>query len=192
MKLECAVIYGSVRSHRQGIKAARYVVAKLAERGHNVNLVDARDYDLPLLDKMYKEYDPGSAPEPMETIARVLDAADVLVFVSGEYNHSIPSAMKNLIDHFQTEYFWKPAGIATYSAGPFGGARVAVHLRAILGELGMVSVPSMFNVSRVGKSFDDEGNALDEAYDRRIRKFIDELEWYARALKPAREAGTPY
>jgi NAD(P)H-dependent FMN reductase len=190
--LNCVVIYGSVRSNRQGIKAARFVLTKLRERGHDVNFVDAKDYDLPLLDRMYKEYDPGTAPEPMEEIAGILRDAEAIVVVSGEYNHSTPPALKNLLDHFQTEYFWKPAGIATYSGGAFAGARVAVHLRAVLGELGMVTLPSMFAVSRVGKAFDDEGRPEDEAYHRRIEKFIDELEWYGAALGAARKKGTPY
>lgn len=192
MTIRTAVIYGSVRTARKGIKAARFVVAKLRERGHEVTFIDAKDYDLPLLDRMYKEYDKGTAPDDMEAIARILAAADAVVLVSGEYNHGVPPALKNLIDHFQGEFFWKPAGIVTYSGGPFGGSRVGVHLRAVLGELGMVTMPSEFAVSRVGKSFDDDGNALDDAYHRRIQKFLDELDWYARALKGPRDAGTPY
>jgi NAD(P)H-dependent FMN reductase len=192
IRLECAVIYGSVRSNRKGIKAARFVTRVLKERGHGVTLVDAADYPLPFLDRMYKEYDAGAAPEPMEKIADVLRAADAFVVVSGEYNHGMPAALKNLLDHYQTEYFWKPAGIVTYSGGPFGGVRVAVHLRAVLGELGMVTLPSMFAVSKVGSSFDDDGNPTDDTYVRRVQKFLDELEWYGTALKAARASGVPY
>lgn len=190
--LNCVVIYGSVRTNRRGIRAARFVVSKLEARGHDVSFVDAKDYDLPLLDRMYKEYDPGTAPEPMEKIAGLLRAAEVIVLVSGEYNHSIPPALKNLIDHFQTEYFWKPAGIVTYSGGAFGGQRAGVHLRAVLGELGMVTLPSMFAVPKVGEVFDEDGHPHDEAFHRRIKKFIDELEWYGAALNAARGGGTPY
>jgi NAD(P)H-dependent FMN reductase len=67
-----------------------------------------------------------------------------------------------------------------------------VHLRAILGEVGMVSIPSMFPVSKVQDAFDDDGNAIDGAYVRRIQRFLDELEWYAGALKEARKKGVPY
>jgi NAD(P)H-dependent FMN reductase len=190
--LNCVVIYGSVRSHRKGIRAARFVVSKLEERGHRVTLVDPVDHDLPFLDKMYKEFDAGEAPAAMERVANILDGADAYVMVSGEYNHGIPPALKNLLDHFQGEFFWKPAGIATYSGGPFGGVRAGIQLRAVLGELGMVTLPSMFPVSRVGKSLDDDGTPLDDAYDRRVQKFLDELEWYGAALKLARETGTPY
>lgn len=190
--MKFVVIYGSVRSKRQGIKAARFVVRRLEERGHDVTLVDPLVDSLPLLDRMYKEYDEGRAPETLERLAGLFRAADGFVVVSGEYNHSVPPALSNLLDHFMSEYFWRPAGIACYSAGPFGGVRAAIQLRALLGEVGLVTVPSIFAVSRVGKSFDDDGTALDDAYPRRIGKFLDELEWYAEALAERRRRGTPY
>jgi NAD(P)H-dependent FMN reductase len=192
MSLKTVVIYGSVRSGRLGIKAARFVGKMLEERGHQVTLVDPLERELPLLDKTYKQFAAGEAPEVLESLARLYREADAFVFVAGEYNHSIPPALANLIDHFMNEYFWRPAGIVSYSAGPFGGVRAAVHLRAILGEVGMVSIPSMFPVSKVQDAFDDDGNAIDGAYVRRIQRFLDELEWYAGALKEARKKGVPY
>lgn len=185
--LQIAVIYGSVREKRQGIKAARFVVRHLEARGYDVTLVDAAAHNLPLLDRMYKEYGPGEAPAEMQRVAGILDAADGFVIVSGEYNHSIPPALKNLLDHFQREYLYKPSGIVTYSGGPFGGVRGLVNLRGILAELGTPSIPSAFPISRVQNAFDEDGNALDSAYDERIGKFLDEFEWYAVALKRARE-----
>jgi len=187
MALNIAIIYGSVRSDRQGIKAAKFIVKKLEERGHEATLIDPLEYNLPFLDKMYKEYDEGKAPELLEKLAQIIKKADGYMIVSAEYNHSVPAALKNLIDYFMEEYFYKPSGIVTYSAGPFGGVRVAVHLRAILGEVGTVSIPSMFPISKIYESIDENGKAVDEAYDKRVQKFLDEFEWYANALKQARE-----
>lgn len=192
MGLNTAVIYGSVRGERrQGIKAARFVIAKLEARGHVVTLVDALEHKLPLLDLMHKEYPPGKAPETMETISQVFRKADGFIVVSAEYNHGEPAALKNLLDHFQSEYLYKPSGIVTYSAGPFGGVRALITLRAILAELGTPSIPSSFPISNIGDAFDDDGNALEQAYDRRIGKFLDEFEWYANALKRARGQECP-
>lgn len=188
-KLNIAVIYGSARQKRQGINAARFIVRKLEERGHDVTLVDSLDYDLPLLDRMYKEYESGTAPENMQAIADILAAAHGFIIVSAEYNHSIPAALKNLLDHFQSEYLYKPSGIVTYSAGPFGGVRALINLRAILAELGTPSIPSAFPISQVQNALDADGNSLDAAYDKRIAKFLDELEWYANALRRARDQG---
>ena len=186
MNLNTAVIYGSARQSRQGIKAARFVARKLEERGHAVTLVDSIESDLPFLDKMYKEYEDGQAPEAMESIAEILRSADGFVIVSAEYNHSIPAALKNLLDYYQSEYFYKPSAIVTYSAGPFGGVRSLVNLRGILAELGTPSIPSAFPVPHIGRAFDDEGNALDTLFDDRVVKFLDEFEWYTNALRNAR------
>jgi NAD(P)H-dependent FMN reductase len=185
-ELKTVVLYGSARRDRQGINAARFVVRKLEERGHNVTLVDSQEYKLPMLDWMHKEYEPGQAPAAMQRVAELLAAADGFVVVSGEYNHSIPAALKNLLDHFQSEYHYKPSGIVTYSAGAFGGVRALSHLRAILAELGTPSIPTAFPVSDIRTAFDDEGNSLQTSYDRRVVAFLDEFEWYANALRRAR------
>ena len=187
MKLNLLVFYGSVRARRQGIKAARFVANQCRERGHEVRLVDPLELPLPLLDKMYKEYPPGSAPELLERLAEQVKAADAYVIVSGEYNHTIPPALANLLDHFLEEYFYKPSAIVCYSAGAFGGVRAAIALRAILGELGMSSIPSIFPIPKVQEAFQEDGSPIEASYPRRIVKFLDELEWYARALKVARE-----
>lgn len=192
MALKTVVVYGSVRSRRQGIKAVRFVKSMLERRGHETTVVDPLERKLPLLDKMYKEYDRGKAPEVLEALAAIYREADAFVFVTGEYNHGVPPALKNLIDHFMNEYFWRPAGIVSYSAGIFGGVRAAVQLRSILGEVGMVTIPRMLPVSKVQAAFDEEGNAVDDSYPKRIGKFLDELEWYANALKVARQKGVPY
>lgn len=187
MALKTAVVYGSVRSARQGIRAARFIVGKLEARGHEVAFIDPLEKPLPLLDRMYKEFGPGEAPEPMEAIAAALRGADGFIIVSGEYNHSIPPALKNLLDHFQKEYHYKPSGIVTYSAGPFAGLRGLANLRAILGELGTPSIPTVFPVSQVQKAFDADGNAVDAAYDERVVRFLDEFEWYSQALRAQRQ-----
>ena len=188
--LNTAVIYGSARRGRQGIKAARFIVRKLEERDHGVTLVDSLQQQLPFLDLMYKEYEESKAPEAMQTVGEILETADGFIIVSAEYNHSIPAALKNLLDHFQSEYLYKPSAIVTYSAGPFGGVRSLINLRAILAELGTPSIPSAFPVSQIHNAFDDDGNPKDRAYDERIVKFLDEYEWYANALKHARSQMT--
>jgi NAD(P)H-dependent FMN reductase len=186
------VVYGSVRSARQGIKAARFVVRALEERGHAITLLDAKELALPFLDLMHKEYPKGTAPEPLRTINGHLATADGFVIVTGEYNHGLPPALTNLLDHFLEEWFWRPSAIVCYSQGSFGGVRAAIHLRAMLGELGMPSIPSIFPCPKVQDGFDDDGTPRDPATPRRFARFAAELEWYAGALAAARVNGTPY
>src|SRR6056297_554737 len=156
MNLTISLIYGSLRTERQGIKAARYLEKKLRERNLNVHFIDPMEYNLPFLDKMYKEYEQGKAPENMEKLAQIFRDSDGFLIVTGEYNHSIPPALKNLLDHFQSEYLLKPSAIASYSAGNFGGVRAAVHLRVVLGELGMPAISSMLPFPVIGNLFDDK------------------------------------
>lgn len=192
MALETLVFYGSVRSDRQGIKAARFIVSQCHERGHGVTLIDPLEDRLPLLDRMYKEYPKGQAPEVLERLAAKIRAADAFIIVSGEYNHSIPPALSNLLDHFLEEYFWRPSAVVCYSAGAFGGVRAAIQLRAMLAELGMPSIPSIFPIPKVQDAFEDDGTPREPTSRRRVGRFLDELEWYARALQEARKAGVPY
>lgn len=195
MSLEIPIVYGSVRTARQGIKAARFIEAELGKRGHKTTLIDPVEIGLPLLDRMYKEYKGGALgepPEPLERLAALYKQADGFVIVSGEYNHSIPPALSNLLDHFLEEYFWRPSAIVCYSAGRFGGVRAAMQLRAMLCELGMPSIPSLLPIGSVHNAFDDAGVPKEPAVARSAGKFLDEFEWYAHALKSARAKGVPY
>ncbi len=191
MRLACVVLVGSVRSDRQGIKAARFVERQLASRGHDVTVVDPVALQLPLLDRMFKEYAPGEAPETLASLAALYRRADVFVIVSGEYNHSIPPALSNLLDYFLEEYFWRPSAIVCYSTGAFGGVRAAMQLRAMLCELGTPSVPSLFPLPRIHTTLDADGLPADASLVQRFGKFATELEWYAEALRAARAQGVP-
>ncbi|NUT00612.1 MAG: NAD(P)H-dependent oxidoreductase [Sphingomonas sp.] len=186
-----AVLLGSMRRDRMGDRAARLVVEELERRGHDVRLVDPLELQLPILDRMYKEHPAGEAPEKLETLARLYRSVDGFLVVSGEYNHGIPPALKNLLDHFLEEYFWRPSGIVCYSAGGFGGVRAAMQLRMTLAELGMPSIPSLLPIPRIGETITKDGVATDITV-RSMNRFLDEFLWYADALAEARAGGTPY
>jgi NAD(P)H-dependent FMN reductase len=191
MSLSIPVIYGSVRRDRQGIRAARYLVAQLTARGHAPVLVDPEQDELPLLDRMYKEYK-GDAPPVLERLATLFRQADAFVLVVGEYNNSIPPALSNLLDHFLEEYFWRTSGIACYSAGQFGGVRAAMQMRMMAAELGMPSIPSLLPFPRVSQLLGEDGTLQDATFQRQADRFLGELAWYGQALKAARAAGVPY
>ena len=186
------VIYGSVRRERVGIRAARFVVAELESRGHRAVLIDPLERQLPMLDVMYKEYRKGEAPAYLEELAELFRSADAFVVVSGEYNHGVPPALANMMDYFLEEYFWRPCGMVTYSGGRFGGVRAGFALRSMLGEMGMVTIPTIFPVASVQNAFDEGGVPSDPRTREYAKTFFDELFWYAHALKTARAAGVPY
>ena len=119
------VFYGSYRSGRMGIRLADFVVEGFRARGDDVEFIDAKVVGLPIIDRMYKEYPKGTAPEALETLAGTIRGADGFVFVTGEYNWGMQPGLKNLTDHFLEEWFWRPAAIVSYSAGRLSGARAA-------------------------------------------------------------------
>jgi NAD(P)H-dependent FMN reductase len=192
MPLNIPVILGTVRSQRVGPRVAKFLVRTLQERGQAPTLVDPVEFALPLLDKMYKEYPAGQAPPVLEKLAQIIKAADAYVIVSAEYNHSIPPALSNLLDHFLEEYFWRPSAIACYSPSGFGGVRAAMQLRSMLAEMGMASIPSILPFPKVQELLDENGVPQNERVVKSAARFLSELEWHAEALKAQRAKGTPY
>ena len=192
MALTLTLFHGSYRRDRLGIRVARFVETRLRDRGHDVRLIDAQAVGLPMLDRMYKEYAKGEAPAVLEDLAARYRASDAFVLITGEYNHGLQPGLTNLLDHFLEEYFWRPSAIVSYSAGVFAGARAAVHLREVVGELGMPSISSVLSVGKASTVFAEDGSLLDASLNRRFERFASELEWYAEALRDRRAKGTPY
>ncbi len=188
--LKTALIVGSVRRDRQGIKVARWIAKKLKERSHEVFFIDPLELDLPLLDRMYKEMENPS--EKMVTLRNNINTAEGYIAVTPEYNHSTSSALKNTLDYFLEEYYFKPSAIVSYSPGMFGGINAAQQLRLIFAELGAPSISSSFSIPRVHKVFSENGELLQDEYNKRINKFLEEFEWYVEALRAQRAKGTPY
>lgn len=188
------VFYGSYRVDRMGIRLANFIVNGLAKRGADAELIDAKAVGLPMLDRMYKEFPPGSAPPAMEILAAKIKAADAFVFVTGEYNWGLQPGLKNLTDHFLEEWFWRPAAIASYSAGRLSGARSATAWHGTLSEMGMVVISSTLAVGPIAQTLaaDSEpigeaGAALRQAFPR----FADDLAWWTEAARVQRARKAP-
>jgi NAD(P)H-dependent FMN reductase len=186
MAYRILVLYGSYRSDRMGIRLARFVVDGLRALGHDVELIDAKAVGLPMLDRMYKEYKPGEAPAVLEELAGKIRNADGFVFITGEYNWGIQPGLKNLTDHFLEEWFWRPAAIASYSAGRFSGARAATAWHGTLSEMGMVVVSSTIAAGPISQTLSAEGQPIGEggkALQRAFPRFADDLLWWVEAAK---------
>ncbi len=190
-KFVVPVLLGSVRQDRQGIRAARFIVDALTARGHEPALVDPMVLQLPMLDRMYKEFPKGGAPAELEQLAALYRRADGFLVVSAEYNHGIPPALSNLLDYFLEEYAWRPSGIVCYSAGQFGGVRAAMQLRMTLAELGMPSVPTLLPIPHIHQTLDETGKATAEWLPKSASRFLGEFLWYAEALRHQRAGGVP-
>lgn len=193
-----AVLLGSVRSDRMGIRAAKWALTEFEKRGHEAVLVDAAELKLPILDKMWKEIknDPparyAKLHEKLAPLAELYLRVDGFCIVSAEYNNSVPPGLSNLIDYFLEEYFFRPSAILCYSGGQFGGVRAAMQLRMMLAETGMPSIPSLQPIPQIGDALSADGVALTQALAEKSGKFFDEFDWYMRAMKTEREKGAPY
>ena len=188
------VFYGSYRSDRMGIRFAQFVVDRLHLRGEDVELIDAKAVNLPMLDRMYKEYPKGHAPEALEQLARKIRDADGFVFVTGEYNWAVQPGLKNLTDHFLEEWFWRPAAIVSYSGGRLSAARAATAWHGTLSEMGMVVVSSTIAVGPIGQTLSAEGKPVGdrgEALERAFPRFVDDLMWWIEAAKAQRQRKAP-
>lgn len=178
------VLYGSYRSDRAGIRLADYCVRRFGERGVEAELIDAKAVGLPMLDRMYKEYEPGTAPVAMQDLAKKIEGADAFLFVAGEYNWGVQPGLKNLTDHFLEQWFWRPAALATYSAGRFAGVRAGHAWHPTLSEMGMVVIPRMISVGQITQTLDEQGEPVGSggaSLERSFGKFADELTWWADA-----------
>lgn len=188
------VFYGSYRADRMGIRLADYVVAGLKAKGSDAELIDAKAVDLPMLDRMYKEYPKGTAPAAMEALAEKIRTADAFVFVAGEYNWGVQPGLKNLTDHFLEEWFWRPAAVASYSAGRFSGVRAGTAWHSILSEMGMVVISSALAVGPIAQTLDEHGQptgSAGESLDRAFGRFADDLAWWTEAARAQKARRAP-
>src|SRR6201987_5899966 len=188
------VFYGSYRSNRMGIRLAHFVVERLRGRGDDVELIDAMAVGLPMLDRMYKEFPKGEAPARLEKLAGQIREADGFVFITGEYNWGLTPGLKNLTDHFLEEWFWRPAAIASYSAGRFAGARAATAWHGTLSEMGMVVVSSTISAGPIAQTLSAEGQPIGEggkALAHAFPRFAADFLWWVEAAKAQRAKKQP-
>ena len=188
------IFYGSYRADRQGIRLAHYLVNQFTALGANPTFIDAKAINLPILDRMYKEYPKGTAPAALESLAEQIRTADAFVFVTGEYNWSVQPGLKNLTDHFLEEWSFRPAAIASYSAGRLAGVRAALAWRGILSEMGMVVISDSLAIGNISHALDptgtptnDAGSALANAFPR----FAADLSWWTNAARTQRALSKP-
>lgn len=187
--LRIPVLVGSVRRGRQSIRVARFASSRLARAGVDAPLLDLADFDLPIMEeRLGKRDDP---PPGLEDFSASIREADAVVIVSPEYNGSMPGVLKNALDYIYGEWFRKPVGIVTVSGGGFGGVQLHNHLQLLFLRVKALPVAGMA-VSRVSKSFSEDGEPMEGHYEKAFAGFVETLEWYTKAIGAARalERGT--
>ncbi len=137
--LKIGIITGSTRPNRKSPDVAKWVLEIARKRSDaGYELVDIKDFELPLLDEPVPPI-VGKYQQPhTKRWAAKIASLDAFVFVSPEYNHGIPAALKNAIDFLFAEWKDKAAGFVSY--GGAGGARAVEQLRLVLAEVHVATV----------------------------------------------------
>lgn len=177
-KLFIPTLLGTARKNRESGNVANWVCGKMRERDDiETQLFDVCDFRLP--HDHYGTEIGEQFPEWRDAIIR----ADGLVIVTPEYNHGYPGSLKSVLDLLLKEYIHKAVAFVGVSAGPWGGTRVIEACVPMVRELGLAVTFSDLNFPLVKSKFDGDGKLLDEAYEKRVTGFLDELVWMATTLR---------
>src|SRR5436309_7972249 len=170
------IVLGTARQGRQSENVVRFVFEQTKKRADvETELIDVCKLPMKLDDAGEQMKDP--------TFSAMIDRCDGLIIVTPEYNHGYPGLLKHALDMNLKEYIHKAVGICGVSAGSFGGTRVIENLLPVLRELGLVTIFWDGNFSNSYKLFDEAGALLDQAYVKRLDKFLAELIWMAKTLR---------
>ena len=187
--LRIGIIVGSTRPGRKGLAVGEWVKANAQADGVEFELVDLADFALPILDEAL----PAGMGQYQHAHTRAwatrIDEFDGYIFVTPEYNHSLPGSLKNALDFVAAEWHNKAAGIVSY--GSMGGVRANEHLRQILAELEIADVRQnvMLSIFTDWQEFTTFAPA--EQHLAELEQQVEQLTAWARALQPLRAGDEP-
>lgn len=187
-QLQLAVIIGSIREGRLGAAVGDWFADRAKADGRfQVDLIDLKDSALP--DCLVESEE--RIPACVTDLGERLHAADAYVMVTPEYNHSFPASLKNAIDWYFDQWQAKPVGFVSYG-GVSAGLRAVEALRLVMPELHATTVRDVVCFPNVWEQLDESGAlAQNDRSDQAAAKLLDQVEWWAAALKHHR-ATTPY
>lgn len=171
------IISSSVRNGRNSHRVALYFKNYLEENNvGTAEILDLNIYKFPLFDERLQNQ---PLPSPVSVLfAEKVKSAQGVIIVTPEYNGGYPASIKNVVDLLYNEWHRKPVAISTVSNGSFGGSQVIISLQFTLWKIRAWTVPAMFPVPEVDKTFDESGNPSDkQKTDKRASNFIRELLW---------------
>jgi NAD(P)H-dependent FMN reductase len=186
--LKLAIIIGSTRPNRVGDSVARWVY-QLAQqhRDAEFELVDIRDFNLPLLDEPVPPSQGKYSKPHTKAWAAKIGSFDGYIFVTPEYNHGIAGALKNAIDFLYAEWNNKAAGFVGY--GSAGGTRAVEHLRLVIAEVQVATVRAQVALS-LFTDFENFTVFKPAAYhEKSLHQMVDQVIAWSGALQMLREKG---
>jgi NAD(P)H-dependent FMN reductase len=186
------ILIASTRDRRRGERVAAWFDA-IAQAREDVRceLVDLLAWDLPWYRDAVMPIRGGYEDEARRRWAAKVAGADGYVFLTPEYNHGYPAALKNALDHLYVEWNHKPVTFVTYG-GSAGGVRAAEQLVQVVVELKMAPLRPQVHIPMVGRIFGRDGSGeIEQRHVDAANVALRELAWWARALRAARAGGVP-
>jgi NAD(P)H-dependent FMN reductase len=180
--LKIAIILGSTRPGRNGEAVGKWI-HEVAKRRNDIDfeLVDVKDFNLPLLDEPIPPSMGQYSKEHTKAWSEKIDSFDAYVFVTPEYNHGIPGALKNAIDFLYKEWNNKVAGFVSY--GSAGGVRAVEQLRLVMAELKVATVRAQVSLSLFA-DFENFSNFKPAPFqEKSANNMLDEVAVWSGALK---------
>ena len=191
--MKLGIIIGTTRQGRATPKQAEWVRKEaLNFDGVEAEIVDLANYPMPFFDEpVSPRYNPDrKIPKEVQPWLDKLEGFDAYVFITPEYNHSIPGVLKNALDYVTWEMSRKPSSVVSH--GTVGGARAAMHLKEILSESKTVPIPNAVALAHMSDLIDEEGNLAEISRanpygpQSALKSMLEELKWYSDALTSAR------
>jgi NAD(P)H-dependent FMN reductase len=191
--LKVKLIIGSTREGRAADLVAPWLISALKARDDfQLQVLDLRDWDLPLFRETFATIGDMQNPTFSSPIVKewntTIGSADAFVFLTPEYNHSLPAVLKNAIDSVFVTFGFrnKPSVCVAYSGGQTGGSRAPEHLAQIALEAEMVPLRNNVLIPFIGEAFDEAGAARNPNTNLALSILMDDLSWWGEALKSAR------
>lgn len=182
------VIVGSTRPGRAGLPVSEWFVKRAASHdGVAVTVADLAELDLPLLDEPNHPRLRQYLNRHTKDWSAMVDAADAIVIVTPEYNHSYPAPLKNALDYLHQEWQYKPVGFVSYG-GVSAGTRAVVALKPVVSALRMVPVVENVNIPFHPQFLKDGVLEPNETTTQAADAMVDELVRVEAALRPLRRA----
>lgn len=188
-QLRLMIIIASTRPTRVGLPVGRWFFERARNHGgFQVELVDLKELDLPLLDETQHPRLGQYEHEHTKRWSGMVEAADAFVFVMPEYNHGFTAPLKNAIDFLYREWRHKPVGFVSYG-GVAGGTRAVQMLKPVLAVLRMVPVPEAVVLPFVSRSLGDDGEFVaEQKVEEAAERLLIELRRMSEVLSPLRQA----
>ena len=184
-RLKVDIIIGSTRPGRNGEAVSRWIYEKAKNRDDaEYELVDIKDYNLPLLDEPIPPSMGRYSNEHTKIWSTKIDSFDAYVFVTPEYNHGIPGALKNAIDFLFKEWNNKVAGFVGY--GSAGGVRAVEQLRLVMAEVKVATVRAQVQLSLFTDFENFSTFKPHEIHVKSTNNMLDEVISWASAMKTLR------